>query len=83
VAHLTGDGARLVLDAEAGVVVTPGDTVALAAAIEEMVDAGPRAWARYGESGRNYYDANLSAGSITATIINSLSKTTQNHGGKD
>jgi glycosyltransferase involved in cell wall biosynthesis len=81
VAHMAGDGARLVRDAKAGVIVAPGDTISLASAIEKMVDAGPKVWARYGERGRRHYCEHLSVSAITATIINSLSKTIQSDGG--
>lgn len=82
VAHIKGDGARLVSDAQAGVIVTPGDTAALASALENMADSGPLEWARYGERGRSYYDAHLSVSSITEKIVNSLSNAIQSSGGR-
>jgi glycosyltransferase involved in cell wall biosynthesis len=41
IGHIEGDGARLLEDAGAGVVVTPGDAEALASAISGIADGGP------------------------------------------
>jgi glycosyltransferase involved in cell wall biosynthesis len=81
IGHLAGDGARLIQDAEAGVLVSPGDATELASAIVQMADLGPSGWTRYGERGRQYYESRLSVESATATILDSLSSVININGG--
>ncbi|MGI9040573.1 MAG: glycosyltransferase family 4 protein [Gemmatimonadales bacterium] len=54
----SGEGARLVQEADAGVVVPPEDPSALARAIAELVDDPERA-AQLGTNGRRYVEDNL------------------------
>ncbi|MDR6904809.1 glycosyltransferase involved in cell wall biosynthesis [Agromyces sp. 3263] len=78
IGHLAGDGARLIREAEAGVVVTPGDASGLCEAIVRMAQGGTRLWQRHGALGRAYYEAHLSAASTAGEIIRSLSGTATN-----
>jgi colanic acid biosynthesis glycosyl transferase WcaI len=57
---VTGDAAVLVTDAKAGIVVPPGDSVALAAAVQEMFGLSTEARAAMATSARRYYDDHLS-----------------------
>lgn len=72
VGQIAGDGARMLNDAGAGVVVTPGDAESLAGAFEQMADAGSERWRQWGDNGRKYYEAKLSASSTTSIILDSL-----------
>ncbi|MCB1249686.1 MAG: glycosyltransferase family 4 protein [Acidimicrobiales bacterium] len=56
---LGGEGAALVRRADAGVVVAPGDPVAMAAAMTDLVDLPPAARGAMGERGRRFARANL------------------------
>lgn len=53
-----GEGARLILDAQAGIVVPPGDPEALAAAVRTLL-GDPELAARMGQSGRVYVEQHL------------------------
>lgn len=72
IGHLSGDGARLVQDAGAGAVVTPGDAVGLSEAIVKMVGGGPQLWDSLGASGRTYYETHLSTQSTADKILRSV-----------
>ncbi|MFB8189654.1 glycosyltransferase family 4 protein [Microbacterium sp. NPDC055988] len=72
VGQIGGDGADLIRDAGAGLVVEPGDAVALADAIARMAASGPEQWQAFGESGRRYYSSHLSVASTTRIILDSL-----------
>jgi glycosyltransferase involved in cell wall biosynthesis len=54
-----GEGARLVNEAQAGIVTTPGDSHALAEAIIVLIENSDEA-ERYGRNGREYIQNNLS-----------------------
>lgn len=72
IGHIEGDGARLLEESGAGVVVTPGDSEALATAISDIARGGPSLWAAMGSRGRAYYEATLSVRATTTTILESL-----------
>lgn len=55
IACLNGEGARLVLEAEAGLSAPAGDSKALAAAILELYRKTPDEQKRLGENGRQYF----------------------------
>jgi len=74
IGQLAGDGARMLNEAGAGVVVTPGNADELADAIIRMVAAGPDHWARLGGQARRYYETRLSAESTTKIILESLTE---------
>jgi colanic acid biosynthesis glycosyl transferase WcaI len=54
----SGEGARLVEEAQAGLTVSPGNPEALAAAVGQLA-ADPAGARRLGENGRNYVEQNL------------------------
>lgn len=58
VASLTGEGARIVEEAGAGVTAPASDPEALAAAITRMIDAGAEARAEMGRRARACFEAN-------------------------
>lgn len=74
IGHIEGDGARLLLDSGAGVVVTPGDVEGLAASISDVARGGPALWAAMGSRGQAYYETNLSVRATTTTILGSIGK---------
>lgn len=59
----SGEGARLIEDACAGIVVPPGDSDGLAEAIATLI-RNPEKAQRYGQNGRDYVVKNLSWGKI-------------------
>lgn len=69
VGHLAGDGARLIADAEAGLVSSPGDAEGLAAAIAAMADAPASRRERWASSGREYYERRLSARVVSGHML--------------
>lgn len=69
---LNGDGARLIEDANAGLVVPPGEPDQLAAAILNMYEAGPAARAAFAANGRAHYAQHLSVARSSRTILDSL-----------
>lgn len=72
VAQLEGDGARMLRQSGAALVAQPGDSVALASAIELMVDAGPERWQSMGRAGRRFYLDRLSAAAAAEKIVHAL-----------
>jgi len=72
IGHIEGDGARLLEESGAGVVVATGDSEALATAISDVARGGPSLWAAMGSRGRAYYEATLSVRATTTTILESL-----------
>jgi len=59
-AHAAGDAAQVVLDADAGVAVTPGDAAATRVTINRLAALDDAALARLGANGRRYFDSNFS-----------------------
>ena len=55
IASLDGEGARVILDAGAGVACPAEDAQALAQAVRQLGQAGPAALAAMGQGGRAYY----------------------------
>lgn len=72
VAQLEGDGARLLRQSGAAVVVSPGDAEDLAHAIESLVDAGSVKRGEMGRSGRKFYEAHLSTEAAATKIIEAI-----------
>lgn len=56
VAAIEGEGARIVTEAGAGLVVLPGDAVGLATAVETLKDTPGESRIALGEAGRRYYE---------------------------
>ena len=67
-----GEGARIIADADAGVVVAPQDPDALAAAVLEIVDHPERA-AALGANGRRYVERELSWDRLVGAWLEELS----------
>jgi glycosyltransferase involved in cell wall biosynthesis len=55
-----GDSAELIRNARAGLVTPPEDSGAIAAAVRQLAELTPEQRAEMGESGRRYYQANMS-----------------------
>jgi glycosyltransferase involved in cell wall biosynthesis len=58
-----GDAADLIIEAEAGVVCTPGDALGMAEAVRTLHSMSSQELSAMGERGRAYYEANLSINS--------------------
>lgn len=56
IACLDGEGAKVVREAEAGIVCPPGNSIALAAAVRTMADMPKERMRDMGDAGRNYYE---------------------------
>jgi glycosyltransferase involved in cell wall biosynthesis len=67
-----GEGARMLLAAEAGVVVPPADPIRLAAAITDMLDQ-PDTASEMGRRGREFIEATLSWDAIVGAWLDGLS----------
>lgn len=72
VAQLEGDGANLLTQSGAASVVTPGDPESFAHAVGSLVDAGPAKWDEMGQSGRRFYEDNLSVKAAASRIIDAI-----------
>ena len=72
IAQLEGDGARLLGESGAAVVVPPGDAQALAQAIESVADAGSAKRAEMGCSGRRFYEEHLSVEAAATKITGAI-----------
>lgn len=68
----TGNAASLVTDAGAGLTVTPESPLELADAVVRARDAGSAVRARWGASGRTYYERHLSQQQGLATMTSLL-----------
>lgn len=67
-ASLAGEGAAVIERAGAGLVVSPSDPAALAAAMARFTQLTRAERARMGESGRAYYGAHFSLEAVTARL---------------
>lgn len=72
IGHIAGDGARLLGASGAALLVEPGDSEALAAAIERMADMSDVDRQGMALRGRNFYEAHLSAPVAANTIVEAL-----------
>lgn len=68
IGSIAGDGARLITESGGGVVASPENPDALATAIEQFAGLDPGARAQLGETGRSYYERELSAGSAARKL---------------
>jgi glycosyltransferase involved in cell wall biosynthesis len=68
-----GEGAALVREADAGVVVDPEDPIRLAAAARALAADGPRA-EQMGLNGRRYVQEHLAWGSLVETWLHDLQR---------
>lgn len=67
-ASLSGEGARIIEEAEAGLTVPAGRPEALANAITRMMDLGPEARAAYAGNGRRYFEAHYSPDQVYGAL---------------
>lgn len=74
IAQIEGDGANLLEESQAAVVIEPGNCEQMARAICALVSEGPSKWIKMGESGRVFYEKNLSAAAASTQIVNALRK---------
>lgn len=74
VAQIAGDGARMLKDSGAALVVSPGDANGLAEAIGRVADRPAAARAAMGAAGRAYYEENLGQRRIVRLIVDSLER---------
>ncbi len=72
----SGEGARMVQQAKAGLVVPPQDPVALAEAVRYVI-AHPQKAAELGQNGRIYVEAHLQWSAVVSTWLQQLSDTHQ------
>ena len=68
----TGEGARLVAEAQAGLVVAPGDHIALAEAVRRLIN-DPAYAAQLGHNGRTYVEQHLQWSSVVTAWLRQLS----------
>lgn len=71
IAALEGEGARVVSEAEGGIVVPPGDGAAIADAVLRLAD-DPELRRRMGESGRRHVEASFSREATAAKLEDAL-----------
>jgi glycosyltransferase involved in cell wall biosynthesis len=76
-AILEGEGARILREAGAGLVVAPGDAAALADAVRQLAALSASELEKLGASGRNYFSANFSNAQLTAALVETLSRAAQ------
>lgn len=76
IASLDGEGARVILEAEAGVACPAEDPQALAAAVRNLRNAGPAALERMGQNARAYYERNFEP-RVLATKLKEILSTTR------
>lgn len=77
---IRGDGANVIRASGAGLVVAPGDSGELEAALMSLVRLSTSDLRQHGRSGRDYYEANFSARRAAATILQAM--TTSSHPSK-
>lgn len=68
-ASLNGEGARLVVEADAGLAAPAGDAGALANAVLALYRMRPEERARFGANGRRYFQAHFDRGVLAAKLI--------------
>ncbi len=72
VASLSGEGARIIEEAQAGLAVEASRPEALAAAIREMIEAGPEQRAAYASRARRYFETYFSAEKVYGILEDTL-----------
>lgn len=76
IACLDGEGARVILEAEAGLACPAEDAQALAEAVRNLKCAGPAALERMGLNARSYYESNFEprvlAGKLKESLLSTL-----------
>ena len=80
IACLRGEGARLVVEADAGLAVPAEDAAALATAVLTLRDMPAPVREKMGENGRRYFRQNFDQEALTLQLINHLSVLTKNGG---
>lgn len=75
VGSLDGEGARVILDAGAGVVCSAEDSSALAEAIRNLRNEPPDVLERMGKSARSYYECNFEPRSLARNLLGTLRAT--------
>lgn len=74
IASLDGEGARVVLEAGAGLTCPAEDAQALASAVLKLRAASAEDLQRMGQSGRRYYDANFDPVVLASRLLERLQK---------
>ncbi|MBM9433404.1 glycosyltransferase family 4 protein [Flaviflexus equikiangi] len=72
VAQIDGDGRRMIERSGAGIVATPGDPVALAAAVLSLAERTSSERLAMAKRGRSFYEENLSAEAASSKIVSSI-----------
>ena len=72
VASVGGDPAQLLAESGGAFVVPPGNSLALAAAIEELINMTPSARRTMGERAHRYFEKNLDSSVVTNTLLRYL-----------
>jgi len=70
---IAGDGARLIVESSAGLVVAPGDRDSLQAALVSLTRFTSDDLRTRGRGGRQHYDAHFSAKGAAAAILDAMS----------
>lgn len=83
VASLSGEGARIIEDAQAGITVEASRPDELAAAITRMIEADPQARKAYASNARCYFDAHFSPKRVYATLEETLAEAAAGAKGQD
>ena len=68
IGSIDGEGARIIIEARAGITVPAEDPAALAKAIVEMRDVDEATRTQWGRSGKRYFDENLDPGKLARTL---------------
>lgn len=79
IGHIAGDGATMLRNSGAAIVVDPGDADGLADAVLAMAKFSPAERQSMAVRGRNYYDSNLSAHVAASRVLTTLKGTTREH----
>jgi glycosyltransferase involved in cell wall biosynthesis len=82
IASMSGEGARVVVDAGAGIACAAGDKKALAEAVLAMEAMTPQERAQLGENGRRYFLAHYESGKLMEQLIAHLESLQAPRGGR-
>lgn len=74
---LLGEGARIVTEAGAGIVIPPEDAEALCNAVLKLKNMPPKELAGFGLAGREYYESNFNSDTLSRLLIARLTELNQ------
>ncbi|WP_161885164.1 glycosyltransferase family 4 protein [Marisediminicola antarctica] len=79
IGHIAGDGATMLRDSGAAMVVEPGDADGMSDAVLALANMTPAERQLMAARGRRYYDANLSAQVAAGKVVEALKGTLREH----